>query len=143
MPRTKRPNTSPSDPTRPCPDCGCRLDMHSGDEVGGPAIPYCIECGRPCRAAKGTAFARAFSRWRDWEMEVVEVELDPFDILMVLDAFDCWQAHGCPTRNPALQSNPPAEKQIEDLKQRLWAADEVIVRLQRGESQRVREDGAH
>lgn len=143
MSKTKRAKKPPTDPHQPCPDCGCRLDIHSGDEAGGPAIPYCIDCGRQCRAAKGTDFARAFSKWRESEMELVEVELDDFDIRMILDAFDLWQAHSCPTRDPWLVSNPPAEKEIEDLKQRLWSADEVIIRLQRAESQRVREEGAH
>jgi len=131
----KQPN-----PNQPCPDCGCQLHIHSDSDEAG--IPFCDKCCRECKV-KGTRFARAFARWQYHEMDLVEITLDATEMCMILDALDLWEEHGCPIRSTMLIADPPVQKQIEDLKCRLWDADEIIIRIQHGVSEIYRKQGAH
>ena len=48
-----------------------------------------------------------------------------------------------PVSRSVRASQPPAKKQLEDLKERLWECDEVVIRLQRGGAEFIRLSCAH
>jgi hypothetical protein len=68
---------------------------------------------------------------RTRKLEIVEVEVDDYDIAMIVDALDVWQTEGYPTNNPILDQNPPTKTQVEALRWRLYGADKVVIRVRR------------
>jgi hypothetical protein len=59
---------------------------------------------------------------RKTDLEVVEVEVDGYDVAMIVDALDVWQVDGLPTNNPMLDQNPRTKKQVEELRWRLYGS---------------------
>jgi hypothetical protein len=66
-------------------------------------------------------------------LEIVEVEVDAYDLAILVDALAVWEADGCPTNNPMLDQHPPTNKRVEDLRWRLYGADKVVTRTRRVE----------
>ena len=80
---------------------------------------------------------------RTSQPELVEILVDGYDIAMIVDALDVWQAEGCPANNPILDQNPPTKKQVEDLRWRFYGADRVVIHVHRVDYKGFRNDGTH